>query len=92
MKQLHFLKHGRGQLYVADQGNYRFQVAYVPHRTHKAAGGMWSASVHARAGNLQLDRSNHATKSEAIDWCSRQLKYLLDADVSKAEQRKAWKG
>ena len=94
MKQLHFTKQARGNLYICDEGNYRFQI----YRTSLVDGvETWAAGVHAREtrrrskSNGALDHSFHKSKAEAIDWCSRRNGLLLNAASSKAEQRKAGK-
>jgi hypothetical protein len=76
VKQLHFLKHGRGQLYVADQGNYRYQVYRTSRQASQAVprpAEVWAASVHPRNSKkpVCLDHTFTNSKAEAIDWCSK---------------------
>lgn len=67
MRQLHFIKTGRGLL-IADSGNYRYVLHSLP--PDKAI-LRWTAEVHSRAAKSlkrPLDKRAFATKAMAVDW------------------------
>lgn len=70
MKDLHFTRLGRGELYTCDQGRYRFQVG--------KRGMIWKAWVFLKANIRAVADTTCASKAEAIEWCAQ--RYVRDEE------------